>query len=113
MKRLGLLIVAVGAVCACATVRPAAKIEIGSIPDQVLVAYGKPDRVYRRLTAQGDLEAWSYMPFWPGFGIPPEPIGSRGSLSSEIPLEPIRDDENVRVFFKDGKVVAVEYRQAR
>ena len=51
------------------------------------------------------------MPFWPGFGLPTEPIGSRGALSNEIPLETIRDDEYARVFFKDGKVVAVESRQ--
>ena len=48
--------------------------------------------------------------FLPGFGMPTEPMGSRGSLSSEIPLEPIRDDEDIRVFFKADKVVAVEYR---
>ena len=45
--------------------------------------------------------------------MPAQPIGSRGALSSDLPLEPIRDDEDVRVFFKGGKVVAVESRQSR
>jgi hypothetical protein len=98
------------ALSACATTRPAGKIAVGDTPDKVIAAYGKPDRVYKRQTAQGDLAAWGYMPFWPGFGMPTEPMGSRGSLSSDIPLEPIRDDEDIRVFFKGDKVVAVEYR---
>ena len=51
-----------------------------------------------------------FVPYWPGFSVPTEPIGSRGALSPDIPLEPIRDDEDMRVFFKAGKVIAVEYR---
>lgn len=109
MKRL-LLVVAAGALAACATNRPAGMVAIGDSTEKVQAAYGKPDRHYKRQTAQSNLEAWAYMPYWVGFGTPTEPIGSRGSLSSEIPLEPIRDDEDMRVFFKDGKVVAIEYR---
>jgi hypothetical protein len=111
MKRLAPLLFVVGALLGCATNRPMDKIQIGATADSVQAAYGKPHRVYRRSTAQGDLEAWGYTPYWVGFGMPTEPIGSRGSLSSDIPLEPIRDDEDVRVFFKAGKVIAVEYRR--
>lgn len=110
MKRFLPVVILVAALGACATVRPGEKIAVGDTTDKVQSAYGKPDRRYKRQTAQGELEAWGYMPYWIGFGLPAEPIGSRASLSSEIPLEPIRDDEDVRVFFKDGKVVAVEYR---
>lgn len=110
MKRLLPVVLAVAALAACATVRPNDKIAIGDSTDKVFANYGKPDRKYKRQTAQGDLEAWSYMPYWPGFSTATEPIGSRGSLSPDIPLEPIRDDEDMRVFFKAGKVVAVEYR---
>ena len=113
MRKLLPLMLAAAAFSSCATARPMGRVEVGYTTDQVQVALGKPDRVYKRQTSSGDLEAWGYMPYWPGFGLPPQPIGSRGSLSSEIPLEPIRDDEDIRVFFKSGKVVAVESRQAK
>lgn len=101
------------ALAACATPRPTDKIGIGDTPEKVIAAYGKPDRIYKRQTSAGELAAWGYMPWFPGFGLPTEPIGSRGYLSPEIPLEPIRDDEDVRVFFKADKVVAVEYRNSK
>jgi hypothetical protein len=98
--------------CAGAS-RARGRVEVGHTPQQVEDALGKPDRVYRRQTSSGDLETWGYMPYWPGFSTATEPIGSRGSLSQEIPLEPIRDDEDLRVFFKAGKVVAVESRKSK
>jgi hypothetical protein len=104
---------AAGALSACATGRTVGLIGVGDTPEKVVAQYGKPDRTYKRQTASGDVEAWGYMPFWPGFSIATEPIGSRGSMSPEIPLEPIREDENMRVFFKQGKVVAVEYRSSK
>jgi len=111
MKKLWPLVLGAGLCAGCATTRPVSGVQLGSTPEQVREALGKPDRVYKRQVAQGELQAWGYMPFWPGFGLPTEPIGSRGALSNEIPLETIRDDEYARVFFKDGKVVAVESRQ--
>lgn len=97
---------------ACAHRGPV-KLDIGADANAVQAALGKPDRVYKRTTSNGDVEAWGYMPYWVGFGTPTEPIGSRGSLSSDIPLEPMREDEDVRVFFKAGKVVAVESRRSQ
>lgn len=111
IKRLGLLCGLAALVGGCATTRPVGGIQLGYSPDQVRGILGKPDRVYTRQVKEGQLEAWGYMPLWPGFGMPTEPIGSRGALSPEIPLETIRDDEYARIFFRDGKVVAVESRQ--
>ncbi len=110
IRRLSLLC-GLALLSACATTRPVSGIQIGASPEQVREKLGKPDRVYKRQVAQGALEAWGYMALWPGFSVPTEPIGSRGALSQEIPLETIRDDEYARVFFRDGKVVAVESRQ--
>ena len=62
MKKLLPLLLAVASISACATARVAGKVDVGSTPEQVQVALGKPDRVYRRQTTQGDLEAWAYMP---------------------------------------------------
>lgn len=98
---------------ACAGARPRGRAEVGQTSQQVEDMLGKPDRIYRRQTSQGDLEAWGYMPLWPGFTTATEPAGSRGSVSSEIPLEPMREDEDMRVFFKAGKVVAVESRRSK
>ena len=98
--------------CASAP-RARGRVEVGNTPQQVQDALGRPDRVYRRQTTAGDFETWGYMPYWPGFSTATEPIGSRGSISNEIPLEPIRDDEDLRVFFKAGKVVAVESRASK
>jgi hypothetical protein len=109
MKRfliLGLLLAA-----GCAGNRPRGGVEVGQTPEQVEGTLGKPDRRFRRQTPSGDVETWGYMPFWPGFGIPAEPVATRGALASEIPLEPLRDDEDTRVYFKQGKVVAVETRR--
>jgi hypothetical protein len=96
---------------ACATNRPKGAVALGDTPEKVQSVYGKPDRVYKRVTASGDVEAWGYMQYWIGFGMPTEPIsGGRPQVSADVPLEAIRDDEDVRVFFKGGKVAAVEYR---
>ena len=51
------------------------------------------------------------MPYWPGFAIPAQVIGGGGTATCEALLEPNRDDEDFRVFFKGGRVVAVESRR--
>ena len=113
MKKLWPLLLAAAA-AGCATVPPVANVQVGFTPEQVEAALGKPDRIYRRQTADGTLEAWGYMPWWPGFSVVTEPRASHGTVvSADIPLEPIRRDEDVRVFFKAGKVAAIESRQSR
>ena len=84
---------------------------LGQSPDEGLNALGRPDRLYRRLAPSGEVEAWGYMPYWPGFAIPAQVIGGGGTATCEALLEPNRDDEDFRVFFKGGRVVAVESRR--
>lgn len=47
----------------------AGEVEIGYTADMVRMALGKPDRTFRRVTAQGETEVWAYADKTPRIGI--------------------------------------------
>jgi hypothetical protein len=91
------------------------KVEVGFTQQQAAMALGKPDRIYRRKTADSDQEVWAYgigggrtsVGF--GFGMwsgGPVSIGTGVDFGPEA-----MPSENLRIVFQGGTVVSVESRE--
>ncbi len=86
-------------------------VEVGFTAEMVEMALGKPDRVLRRQTEQGETESWAYFDKTPviSFGVG---IGGGGRHSGgAVGLGTTAggsDGERVRVHFEQGKVSAVD-----
>ncbi|KXU36852.1 hypothetical protein AXK11_03425 [Cephaloticoccus primus] len=103
----------------------AGQVDLGFTQPQVLVALGKPTRMYTHKTESGEAEIWAYSgksSKWPmvsvGFGLGRSSGGwGRGThTSGGIGVSTGNYgrgavDEALRVIFENGSVVAVEARQ--
>ncbi len=90
----------------------AGEVKLGFTPEQVRVALGEPDRVYSRVSAEGESEVWAYFDPGPKFSIGVG-VGSGGYNSGvgggvSYKQRHNRSEEATRVVFTDGKVVAIE-----
>jgi hypothetical protein len=99
----------------------AGRIEVGFTREMVEMALGPPDRVFKRLTAEGETVIWTYVDryYWTDY----EPVergywyrDHRGRLHWAPDwtwMGVTRRDETValRVEFEDGKVKAIESRR--
>jgi len=89
----------------------AGEVEVGFTSEMVQLALGKPDRVYRRQTAEGETEVWAYADKSPtfGFGIG---IGGGGSHSGGGVAVGTSTGGNrgdrIHVVLKAGKVTAID-----
>ena len=92
----------------------AGEVEIGFTGEMVTLALGKPDRVLRRQTAEGESAVWIYADKSPtfGFGVGIGGGGhhSGGGVAVGTSTGGDREDR-LRVIFKAGKVTAVERRE--
>lgn len=89
----------------------AGEIEVGFTAEMVQIALGKPDRVIRRVTADGETEVWAYADKSPSFGIG---LGvgsfghhSGGGVAVGTSSGGSRGDD-LHVVFKAGKVSAID-----
>ena len=89
----------------------AGEIEVGYTPEMVALALGKADRVYRRQSAEGEIEVWAYADKTPriGFGIGIGGGGhhSGGGVAVGTSTGGDRGDR-MHVVFKQGKVTAID-----
>jgi hypothetical protein len=89
----------------------AGEIEIGYTSDMVQMALGKPDRVFRRVTATGETEVWAYADKSPsvgfGFGFGSYGHHSGGGVAVGTSTGGGRGDR-FHVVMKAGKVSAIE-----
>jgi hypothetical protein len=99
-----------------ATIR-AGKVDLGFTPKQVKVALGEPDRIFTRTTEEGTADIWAYYDKKPSFSIGLG-VGSGGlgaGVGGGVAYD--RQDERfadaVRVVLVQGKVTAVETKQAK
>ncbi len=89
----------------------AGEVEIGYTADMVRLALGKPDRTFRRVTAEGETEVWAYADKTPRLGIGLG-FGSSGHHSSSgvavgTSTGGSRGDR-LHVAFQTGKVTAID-----
>lgn len=89
----------------------AGEIEIGYTPEMVQMALGKPDRVFRRTSAEGQTEIWAYADKSPSIGIGLG-FGSFGHHSGggvAVGTSTGGDQgDKMHVSFKAGKVSAID-----
>lgn len=89
----------------------AGEIELGYTPEMVALALGKPDRVVRRHTSEGETESWAYADKSPtfGFGIGIGGGGrhSGGGVAVGTSTGGNRGDR-LRVVFERGHVKAID-----
>ena len=84
---------------------------VGFDPAAVRIAYGEPDRIVERESAEGVSQVWVYYAVVPGFAGSPycgPGIGYYGYNYYCRPAAPTQYEERSRIVFKDGKVVSVE-----
>lgn len=89
----------------------AGEIEIGYSPEMVVLALGRPDRVYRRQTTEGETEVWYYADKTPsfGFGIGVGGGGHHSSGGVAMGTSTGGDSgDRLSVVFKQGKVSAID-----
>ncbi len=91
----------------------AGKVEVGFTQEMVLMALGKPSRKYTRKAQDEILEVWAYTEGRPGLGLSlGAATGSSVVYGGGISVGGgDREDERMRVVFKEGKVTAVEKRE--
>jgi hypothetical protein len=97
------------------------KADVGFTSEQVVMAMGKPDRVYSRATPSGSQEVWAYGGASPasrvgvGFGFGTISGRRHGSYTSTGVMIGAGDDpyyeDKARVVFEKGQVVSVERRE--
>jgi len=93
------------------------RVEVGFPEMAVLIAVGEPTRRFERREASGVTEVWAYAQRGPtfGFGFGVSGGGRHSSVGvgvdATLPRRGGGDDEALRVEFKDGKVVRVDYRK--
>ncbi len=95
----------------------AGEVDVGFTKEQVAIALGRPDRMYRRRTAQGTHDVWAYMgpggrtAVGFGFGMSSGGWDPRLGGGMGVTLEDDRVEDRLRVVFENGVVVAVEDRR--
>lgn len=85
------------------------RVVIGQTPAEVEVALGKPDKRYSRATEKENIEIWAWSAYSGPFDVSSD--SSIGMPPRDVPGGGIKDDEELRVVFRDGKVVFLESRQ--
>src|SRR5262245_54225709 len=83
--------------------------KLGWTREEVENALGRPDQRYERASEKDNLEIWAYSIYSRAFDVTSEKIV--GAPPKDALGGGIRDDERVRVVFRDGKVVFFESRQ--
>jgi len=91
----------------------AEKVNLGFTPEQVRMSLGEPNRVYSRMSAEGEAEVWAYYDkkgrFSFGLGVSSGGYhGSSGGVAYDRRED--RLDEATRIVLKDGRVISVESR---
>lgn len=89
----------------------AGEVDVGFTPEMVQMAFGKPDRVFRRQTEDGESESWSYHDKAPviGFSVGVGGGGRHSGGGVAVGGTTGGDQgERLRVHFQDGKVAAVD-----
>jgi len=89
----------------------AGRVEAGFTPEQVYMAFGRPDRVMQPKTAGGEGETWLYGASGgssAGLGFGP---GGPGYGTELIAADASAGDARLRVAFLNGRVVSVETRR--
>ena len=85
---------------------------IGFDPAAVRIAYGEPDRIVERETAEGNSEVWVYYAAVSGLGSSAycgPGVGYYGyNYYCRPVIAPTQYEERSRIVFKDGKVSALE-----
>ncbi len=88
---------------------------IGFTPEMVQVALGEADRRYTRTSLQGTSEVWVYLDHGPKFSIGVGLGGYSGNSAYGVGMrtgdDTFRENENLRVVFEGGRVVALETRK--
>ena len=91
------------------------RVGVGFTPEMVQVALGEADRRYTRTSLQGTSEVWVYLDHGPKFSVGLGIGGSSGNSAYGVGLrtgdDTFREDENLRVVFEGGRVVALETRK--
>lgn len=93
------------------------RVDPGFTKEQVAIALGRPDRVYRRRTAGGTNDVWAYAEAGGrtavgfGFGMSSGGWDPRLGGGMGVTLEDDRAEDRLRVVFENGVVVAVEDRR--
>ena len=96
------------------------RVGVGFTPEQVVMALGKPDRVYTKKTTVSDQEIWAYgvaggssVGF--GLGMSNLSLGSGGgsAFGSSVGVSSAVADPKarMRIAFENGKVASVERRE--
>ena len=90
----------------------AGEVAVGFTAEQVTLAMGKPDNVYKRTSSAGDSEVWVYKKSSPslGFGLGfGTGVGSSSSVGTGVGVGTGGgEDERARVILTGGRVSAVE-----
>ena len=92
----------------------AGEVDVGFTPEMVTLALGKPDRIRRRLSGEGETDVWVYADKAPmfsfGVGVGGGGHHSGGGVAVGTSTGGDRGDR-LRVVFKAGKVTAIERRE--
>ncbi len=92
----------------------AGQIGIGYTAEMVQMAMGRPDRIHRRQSAEGESEVWVYADKSPriGIGIGVGSFGHRSGGGVAVGTSTGGDrGDRMHVVFKDGRVTAIERSQ--
>lgn len=92
---------------ACAS--RAGRVTLGQTPAEVEVALGKPDKRFNRASEKENLDIWAWSAYSGPFDVSSDASIAPGPR--DVPGGGIKDDEELRVVFRDGKVVFFESRQ--
>jgi hypothetical protein len=89
------------------------RVDVGFTPGQVRVALGEPAKKYRRTTAEGEAEVWTYAGGRWGMsvGVGVGSVRSGGAYGGGVAYEPPTygaDDERLRIVFEADRVVSIE-----
>ena len=93
----------------------AGRIDVGFTPEMVRLSLGEPARQLTRKSDKGEVEVWIYTDDKPqisfGFGVASGGRHSGVGVGMETSTGGYEPDEKVRVEFRDGLVVSIEYRK--
>lgn len=91
----------------------AGEVDVGFTPEMVRLALGEPTRQFHRQTEAGAVELWVYHDNGPrfSFGIGVGSVGRHSATSVGVGTSTggYDPEEKMRVEFRGGRVVAVEY----
>ena len=97
------------------------RVEAGDTRDAVWIVYGKPDRVFQKVTGSATNEVWSYISYDASYADSPRPVyhpvrTSRGRMfwhrdyfwATDVYHDPY---EYLRIEFQDGRILSFESEQ--